>query len=48
MMMDKMVTFPKKNQNLIYKIKKFAQQDMCHRWKMGPKDINHQQTVLYF
>lgn len=48
MMMHKMVTFLKKNQNLIYKIKKFSQQEMCHRWKMGPKDINHQQTALYF
>ena len=47
-MTHKMVTFSKKNQNQIYKIKKFLQQEMCHTCKMGQKDINHQQTVLYF
>ena len=46
-MTRKTVTFLKKNQNPTYKIRKFSQKEMCHKCKVGQKDINRQQTVLY-
>lgn len=45
-MMYKMETFLMMNQSLVYKIRKFWQQEMCQRCKVRQKDTNHQRIVL--